>query len=226
MYFVFSEPMQEVGKALDYISIKDNTSGETKKVFLELPTDLWNKEQDRLTLWLDPGRIKTGLIPNENKGLPLEKGHHYTLTIAANLKSAKGVALKKPYTKSVFVVDSDRKQPNETTWRINIPNKDSKDTLQIGFNEPMDAILAKETITIRDNKSGALVSGRFELTANEKQLNFYPKKAWHKGKYKIIIQALLEDLAGNNLNHLFDSDLEQSSDVKNTATKTLSFSIP
>ena len=225
MYFVFSEPMQEVGKAIDFITIKDNTSGEIKNVFLELPSELWNKEHTRLTLWLDPGRIKTALIPNKKEGLPLKQGHNYTLTVSKNLKSAKGVILDKSYSKDFHVIASDRKQPNSNQWQINSPNRDSKDKLEIRFNEAMDAILTMETISIKD-KYNEVINGTFELVSHEHKLNFYPEKTWHKGFYEITILSILEDLAGNNLNHLFDNTLEDNLEKKESSKrKKLSFII-
>ena len=38
-----------------------------KSIFLELENELWNPEHTQLTLWLDPGRIKRDLIPNQRK---------------------------------------------------------------------------------------------------------------------------------------------------------------
>jgi len=223
MYFVFSEPMQEVGKAIDFITIYDNTSRENQQVFLELPSELWNKEHTRLTLWLDPGRIKTALIPNKKEGLPLKEGHHYTLTVAKNLKSAKGIVLDKTYTKNFVVIASDRKQPNSTLWSISAPTKGSRDKLEINFNEPMDAILALETISIQNNDN-EIINGTFELKSQEQKLNLYPEKPWNKGSYEITILSILEDLAGNNLNHLFDSSVQKTSEEKETSeTKTIKF---
>lgn len=43
MYFVFSEPMQEVGNILDYIMVTNKTENIQEEVFLELESELWNK---------------------------------------------------------------------------------------------------------------------------------------------------------------------------------------
>jgi len=58
MYFKFSKPMQEV-RSLDYIKVYNTQNDSLIDVFLDLQPELWNKERTRLTLWLDPGRIKT-----------------------------------------------------------------------------------------------------------------------------------------------------------------------
>lgn len=50
IYLVFSKPMQELGNSLDYITIYDNTSNKEVTVFLELQSELWNKDHNTLTL--------------------------------------------------------------------------------------------------------------------------------------------------------------------------------
>ena len=89
MYFHFSQPMQEVGNALDFISVYNDTDGIATDPFLRLETELWNNDRTLLTLWLDPGRIKTDLIPNKEKGLPLIASKEYTISISEEWKAAK-----------------------------------------------------------------------------------------------------------------------------------------
>ena len=44
-------------------------------VFLTMDPELWDPERRRLTLLLDPGRIKRGLVPNLEAGYPLNEGN-------------------------------------------------------------------------------------------------------------------------------------------------------
>ena len=53
------------------------------------------------------------------------------------------------------------------------------------------------------------VTGSFHVSDNETLLTFYPGDKWKPGLYVLGIEPRLEDLAGNNLNHLFDTDLVQ-----------------
>ncbi len=220
MYFLFSKPMQEVYPALNYITVTENDTGNVVDVFLELNTELWNKEHTQLTLWLDPGRIKTDLIPNKEKGLPLIKGTHYTVTIDQNFKDANSNLLKKTYTKEFTVVARDFEKPVPTNWEL-IANLDE---VTLHFKEPMDAILAKETFHIK-NSANEYVIGDFELINKEKTLKFYPKHPFALGVYTFIIETRLEDLAGNNLNHPFDNDLNKLEKQEFTEIKKLQFII-
>ncbi|WP_422104501.1 hypothetical protein [Winogradskyella sp.] len=220
MYIQFSKPMQQVGSALDYIKVINETQRKEVDVFLELSTELWNKEHTRLTLWLDPGRIKTDLIPNKEKGLPILKGHTYKLVISSGWKDSQGIPLATSYEKLFFVVDRDSKQPNIKTWKLEAQT----DRLIIHFHEPLDAILAKESFNIK-NVEGKTVSGIFELAQNEQILEFYPEQPFKSENYMIYVDSQLEDLAGNNLNHLFDHDVLKGSARDTLEVKTLSFTI-
>lgn len=220
MYFVFSKPMQEVGNSLDFITVFNETINKEVKIFLDLETELWNKEHTVLTLWLDPGRIKTDLIPNIEKGLPILNNNQYSLTIDRNWKDAYGINLAKTYEKEFKVVNRDNSKPLVNKWEL-LANPD---LLIINFNEPLDGILANEVFIIVNSKEN-IISGEFKLTNDEQTLEFTPNKTMIKGDYSIIIESRLEDLAGNNLNHLFDVDLIKNENHEDSETKTLRFTI-
>lgn len=226
IYLVFSNPMQELGNSLDYITLFDNISNKEVTVFLELQSELWNKEHTALTLWLDPGRVKTDLIPNKELGLPIQKGHNYTITINSNWKDAQGQTLNKMFTKTLFVGSRDSEKPNTKNWTINPPKKDTKAPLTIHFNEVLDYFLAMESFTVLDSEKNNIV-GTFSLANKEHELLFHPNQAWKSGTYTIVVENRLEDLAGNNLNHLFDTDLKANNSKVQTKSQTLiSFLIP
>ncbi|MEM9076035.1 MAG: Ig-like domain-containing protein [Bacteroidota bacterium] len=224
MYFVFSEPMQHSRRALDFIKVFDNTIQEETDVFLEMQTELWNKEHTQLTLWLDPGRIKTDLIPNREKGLPLLQNHLYTILIDSLWKSAKGHSLSKKYTKTFHVLEKDLKRPTVDSWNVVVPQKGGQSPLEIYFDEPLDAILTKETIQIT-NSEGESLSGVLSLSENEFKLEFKPIEKWTAGKYSIYVDPVLEDLAGNNLQRLFDTDISTQTNSAERQNNILNFMI-
>jgi hypothetical protein len=217
LYLQFSQPMQGIGQALNFINVVDKTTGEEVEVFLDLESELWNKEHDRLTLWLDPGRIKTDLIPNQELGPPLKAGHEYIIHISEKWVSAKGVPLNKPAIKILYVAEQDREKPDISHWKIDPPAAKSKSPLHLRFGEAMDAILALETIAVID-PNGAVIKGDFELVNKETELLFIPLSNWNKGIYNIQTDPKLEDLAGNNMTRLFDKNLQE--EVEKTMAKT------
>ena len=221
VYVKFSHPMQAVGRALDYISVYNETLEREEDIFLQLESELWNKEHTLLTLWLDPGRIKTDLIPNKEKGLPIQKGNTYSIRFSNNWRSAEGVELKKSYTKTIEVTEKDKRMPTLTDWKFSLPRVLSRSKLSISFPEAMDAVLLSESVRILDAKE-VQKPGIFLLGKSEKELIFQPYDSWEKGDYTLEVKSILEDLGGNNLNGLFDRDITSS--VRDSSrTKVIKF---
>jgi hypothetical protein len=211
-YIDFSVPMRE-GEALQHISLINDRNDTLPYVFLNLQPELWNKERTTLTIWLDPGRIKRELIPNLKMGNPLKKGSVYRLTISNKWKDAQGLPLQQYYSKEFIVYNRDSVSPLPQNWLLNIPAKQTVDPLQIYLNEPLDYFLLQETIQIIDEK-GISVAGTISITQKERCLNFRPLNVWQQGRYRIKVASYLEDLAGNNLNRLFDRDIRIQSSQK------------
>jgi hypothetical protein len=215
LYFEFSQPMTEE-KALQHIFLTDMKGDTIPNVFLELHPELWNEDNTILTLWLDPGRIKRDLQPNKRLGLPLIAGKQYKMVIAKGWEDKLGAKSEQVYTKTFWVTHRDEQYPETSTWQLDIPAVNTQKSLKIHFKEAMDYILLKNTIQITD-ANGNIVLGKVEIEDEEKIYSFTPDKPWTEKKYKIKTEARLEDLAGNNLNRLFDTDLQRnkSSEAKN-----------
>jgi hypothetical protein len=208
MYIRFSRPMQE-GQALENIFMIRNEK-DTVPVFLDLQQELWNKERTILTLWLDPGRIKRGLQPNERSGNPLQQGQHYRLVVKKKWRNTEGLELENGYNKEFTVLARDSISPSIDHWEIETPRAGSVMPLRIKLHEQLDYLLLKNAIRIVDGNNNT-IAGIIETQANETELFFIPDLPWIKGIYKVEVESRLEDLAGNNLERLFDKDLTQQS---------------
>lgn len=205
IYIAFTKPMQE-GLALENISVIKNGKDTIPSIFLDLQPELWNKERMVLTLWLDPGRIKRDLQPNKKLGLPLEQEANYQIVIKQDWRDEEGVSLSHTYSKEFVVGSRDGLSPDPITWTIEIPQAGSRQSLNIELHEPLDYVLLKNAIRVVDN-TGNVVNGVIDVKAKETIVHFTPSVAWRTGDYTIEIESRLEDLAGNNLNRLFDKDL-------------------
>jgi len=214
-YIRFSKPMQQ-GEALDHIRLIKNSQDTLSSVFLDLQPELWNSEGDMLTLWLDPGRIKRGLQPNKLLGPPLNQHEHYTLLIQPNWRDANGVSLNRSYQKNFYTSIRDSISPDPGNWSIQGPTAGSGQGIRIIFPESLDYILLGNTMRIVDEGNNE-VRGVFHVSNYETVLTFVPGEEWKPGSYVLEIEPRLEDLAGNNLNHLFDTDLDR----KQPAPKTV-----
>ncbi len=206
--------MQHVGNALDFITVYNTTEEKEESIFLALETELWNRQHDRLTLWLDPGRIKTDLIPNRERGLPIKKGNAYTITVDKKWKTATGKELTETYQKQWRVTAPDTLKPDVEKWKVDAPSSNSVTAMSIHFNEPLDHVLAQESIGI-NGSNGKPMPGAWDLNKWGTTLHFTPLSSWKKGKYEIVVNSKLEDLAGNNLNRLFDENLGNTAKVVN-----------
>ncbi|MEO1052999.1 MAG: hypothetical protein AAFX87_20355 [Bacteroidota bacterium] len=205
VYLEFSAPMQE-GKSTKYVMLMDANSDTLHDSFLPLKPELWNHDRTRLTLWLDPGRIKRELGPNLHDGSPLEKGKQYHLHVSSQWKDANGQPLVDQYDRTIYVSAADRQHPFTTQWQLSKPKVATSEVLQIDFGESLDYVLANYCLQIKRN--GEMLPGQIALQNEERMWQFQPHELWQRGEYIIEVQSRIEDLAGNNLNRVFDRDLE------------------
>ena len=208
IYLHFSRPMRE-GQSQKYVSMLKNGKDTLPGVFLDLQPELWNPSRTTLTLWLDPGRIKRDLQPNQRLGAPLQVGAHYQFVVSANWPDQQGASLGQSTTKSFLTVQRDSLSPNPAHWHIHPPQTGSLQPLILSFNEPLDYSLLTETIRVLDT-AGKPVMGSWRVGMNEKQSDFKPDKPWQTGQFRLRIESRLEDLAGNNLNRPFDRDITRN----------------
>jgi hypothetical protein len=71
-----------------------------------------------------------------------------------------------------------------------------------------------------------IVEGKVSLEDQERRWTFTPDNVWRRGRYQLIIQTTLEDLAGNNIGKPFEVDLFEGPERRLSATNVkLSFEI-
>lgn len=173
---------------------------------MDLQPELWNNDNTILTLWLDPGRIKRDLQPNKTMGEPLQQASQYLLLIKSDWQGIDGLALRQGYSKTFIVDQRDTLSPNPELWKIQVPKAGTRQSLQINFGEMLDYVLLHKAISIEDDE-GNRVPGLIEIKDNESVLYFRPSSAWEPSTYLLVSESRLEDLAGNNLNRVFDPDI-------------------
>ena len=218
-YIVFSEPMS-LDQALAHIRLRDKTGQVLNRPFLDVQDELWDREHRRLTLFLDPGRIKRGLQPNLSEGAPLSSGQTLTLEVNHLWLDGEGQPLIGDYRKSFRVIEADRESPNPSYWEWVIPAAGSEEPLELRFPEPLDYGLLGSGLAVVDENQRE-VAGRFAIGEAEREWRFQPTLPWRPGRYALQVSPRLEDLAGNNLRRVFDRDLRQQPDTKSTAASTL-----
>jgi hypothetical protein len=223
-YVHFTAPMSR-GNIYDHIRLRDESGKDVELPFLEIDEELWDATMTRLTLIIDPGRIKRGVRPLEEIGPALEAGKSYALVIGREWRDGMGIPLKESFQKTFKIAPPDREPPDPARWKIEAPQAGSRDQLAVVFPEPMDHALAQRLIRVT-GESGELVEGKVSLEDLERRWTFTPDTVWRRGRYQLIIQTTLEDLAGNNIGKPFEVDLFEGVERRlSTTTVKLSFEI-
>ncbi len=223
-YLHFSAPMSR-GEAYRHITLRTEAGEVVAHPFLELPEELWDPELRRFTLLLDPGRIKRGLKPREQFGPPLETGRAYTLEISADWLDANGRPLAAPLRKAFRVADPDDTQPNVERWKIQWPTQATRQPVTIEFDEPLDHGLLQRMIWIVDAEDRVL-TGDVRTSDHDRRWEWTPDASWQPGRYRLVIDTRLEDLAGNSLARPFEVDLFETVEREVTRkTQELEFTI-
>lgn len=204
-YLHFSAPMSQ-GDSYRHVRLLDGSGKAIELPFLELGEELWNSAGTRLTLLIDPGRIKRGLKPREEVGPVLEEGKSYTLVIDSAWPDATGKPLQAGFRKAFKAGKEDDRQPDLKRWVLSAPAKDSREPLVVQFDEPLDQGMLLRVLTIR-RSDGEPVAGRIEIDREETRWQFRPEHPWQAAQYRLIADATLEDLAGNTLARPFEVDV-------------------
>ena len=223
-YVHFTAPMSR-GNIYEHIHLREENGKDVELPFLEIDEELWDTTMTRLTLIIDPGRIKRGVRPLEEIGPALEAGKSYTLVIGSEWRDGAGNPLKESFQKAFKVTAPDREPPDPARWEVQAPQAGTRDPLAVIFPEPMDHALSQRVIRVT-GESGEIVEGKISLEDQERRWAFTPDNVWRRGRYQIIIQTTLEDLAGNNIGKPFDVDLFEGVERRlSTTTVKLSFEI-
>jgi hypothetical protein len=204
-YLHFTAPMSR-GGVYQYIHLLGPGGKEVDLPFLELDEELWDTAGIRLTLFIDPGRIKRGLKPREDVGPVLEKGKAYTLVLDRAWPDADGQPLREDYRKIFTAGPPDNVCPDPQKWQVRAPGAGTREALMAAFPEPLDHALLVRLLTVTD-AGGQPVLGQVQVRSGETAWQFTPEQPWQAGAYRLVIDTRLEDLVGNRIGRPFEVDL-------------------
>jgi hypothetical protein len=215
LYIYFSAPMGLEG-GLDHIRLLDETGRATEDPFLPLNVDLWNADRTRYTVLFDPGRVKRGVLPNEQMGRSLTNGRTYTLVVDESWRDAEGQPLAAPFRREFRVGPSDEHPIEPTTWRLDAPSAGTRDPLIVSFPKPLDYGLLQRALSVWTAR-GDRLEGDMRIEAFETQWIFTPRAPWRAAEYRLIASSTLEDVAGNRIGRSFEVNALASSRGENEA---------
>lgn len=219
LYIEFDQPMGE-GRANEFVELLHDGKV-VENAFLLLQPELWNADHTVLTLWLEPGRIKRDLGPNKKLGPILQEGNTYEVVVNQQFSSNVGLPLQNEFKKTYYVGNRDSKSPDVKHWQLEKPAADDS-PLIIHFDEPLSLKVAVNAMKVMHQ--GTALRGSF-VVISDKSIAFKPQSTWQKGNYIIEVESRVEDLAGNNLNRLFDQDLKKLKAIKDQQVYKISFRV-
>jgi hypothetical protein len=223
-YVCFSNSMQR-GKALDEISLLDSEGRPVADVLYRHPIELWDRTMRRLTVLLDPGRLKRWVGPNVELGPPLKAGEEYTLEIGSGMFDREGRRLPQPFRKRFVVGDPVQEKISVASWRILPPVTGSRHALSLMFKDPLDWAILFRAITV-STPDRSVIEGQVAVDQCEKRWNFTPSSPWMAGTYRITVGSGLEDVCGNTVTGAFDKPLSKNfRPVDATTRSSLSFQL-
>ena len=201
-YIHFSVPMRP-HVAFDYIRLSDASGNVDEAAFMRFSQELWNEDRTRLTVLIDPGRIKREVATNLELGPALLAGEQYALTVEGGWPSADGTAVLSAFTRTFQVSDPLRTRPDASLWNANAPCADTRDPLIVLLDRPFDRHLLMQTIRV-ETDAGAAIEGVIDIAVAEHQWSFTPHLPWSLEDHYLVADPILEDVAGNNFRDLLD----------------------
>lgn len=202
IYVYFSKLMRR-DRVFDAVSLKDADGEAVPGVFFKNRFDLWSPDSMRLTLLLDPGRVKTGLEANAAMDRALTAGRSYSLVIHRTALDACGQPLKQTFTKDFTVTTSDLSIPDIGSWTVFPPRRNTREPVRITLNDRYDHVSLAYRLRVKDPE-GRTVPGEIDVATDESEWHFTPQSPWKEREYVLDVDPTLEDLAGNRLTGLFD----------------------
>ncbi|MCW2522987.1 MAG: hypothetical protein JWO63_1322 [Frankiales bacterium] len=219
-YLQFSAPMSE-GQAATAVTLRRASDDHVlPDVLLAMEPELWDRERTRLTLLLDPGRIKRGLAPQLEAGYPLSAGQDVVLEVADTFADAGGAPLQSPAYRRYRIGPDVRRVVSVSDWTLAPPTAGSTEPLVLRFDRPLDQALARRCLTVQDERRRP-VAGMSTLGEGERDWVYIPDQPWAEGDYTLSVNPVLEDLAGNSLRRVFDLDLTRPEDAPGSTAPTV-----
>ncbi|WP_049642119.1 Ig-like domain-containing protein [Candidatus Rhodobacter oscarellae] len=200
-YIHFSQPMKP-HVAQDYIRLEDAQGNIDDAAFMQFKQELWSPDRTRLTLLMDPGRIKRGVAQNVTLGPALEEGKSYKLVVEGGWPTASGSGETDRFEKAFAVTAPLRTLPDVANWAVSAPRSSTTDPIVVNFDRPFDSIQLQAAIQVHSGSSLAR-AGTSHVNNSGQTWTFVPSGNWATD-ITLSINPTLEDVAGNNFRELLD----------------------
>jgi hypothetical protein len=203
MYIEFSGPMGRPS-GIEHIKLLDDSGTEIPGAFLPLDYEFWSPDHTRFTAFFDPGRVKGGILPNQQMGRALNAGRSVTLVISREWRDQHGLPLKEEFRRALRVGPAATKPLDTASWRLQPPVAGRRDGVVVTFPGPLDHGLLMRALGV--TREGEPVEGDASVDRAETRWTFTPREPWRAGTYHLLALDTLEDVAGNQIGRAFEVD--------------------
>jgi hypothetical protein len=210
LYVWFSAAMSE-GCAAEYVRLARDDGDPITGALLPTEHELWDSSRRRLTVLLDPARIKRGLAGHQEAGYPLRPGEPFRLIVGSGFRDAQGLPLRAPAQRRYHVGGEERRHVDPRTWVLTVPPAGTSEPLRVTFGRPLDHGLLTRCLRV-SGPDEQLVDGTARIGPGERSWQLVPHRDWASGSHRLIVDPVLEDLAGNSVSRVFDRDLTHPED--------------
>jgi hypothetical protein len=216
LYVWFSAPMSE-GSAAEQVRLARDDGSVLTGALLPAEHELWDTSRRRLTVLLDPARIKRGLSGHQEGGYPLRPGEPFRLIVGTGFPDAQGVPLKAPAQRRYHVGAEERRHVDPGRWELTIPAAGTSEPLRVAFGRPLDHGLLARCLRVT-GPGGQSVDGTARTGHEERSWQLVPARPWAPGAHQLVVDPVLEDLAGNSVSRVFDRNLDRPEDQPRPAS--------
>ena len=203
MYIEFSGPMGRP-TGIPHMKLLGPDGREIEGAFLPLDYEFWDRAHTRFTAFLDPGRVKSGILPNKQMGRALDAGRTVTLVISPDWRDEHGLPLKNEFRRVFTVAPPVLKPLDPRAWRIEPPAAGSRNALVVTFPKPLDHGLLMRALGV--TRDAVAIAGDVTVEDAETRWLFTPRETWRAGRSNLLALDTLEDVAGNQIGKAFEVD--------------------
>ncbi len=126
-------------------------------------------------------------------------------------RDAAGTPIRAPAERRYQVGGDERRRVEPGRWALSVPATGTADPLQVTFDRPLDHGLLSRCLRVT-GPHGQPVEGSAATGPQERSWRLAPRQPWRSGTHRLVVDPVLEDLAGNSVSRVFDRDLTRPGD--------------
>lgn len=176
----FAQP-QRLPFAVDRVKLLDAQGVPLEGALLDLA--LPGADGRRVSVLMDPGRVKRGAGPNRDAGRALQAGDTVRLVVEDRV------------VKMWAVTEAVSHALRPDAWQFEAPRAGSRQALVVDLREPISS--TGESLIAVVDAAGRRIRGQAALSHGDAVWTFRPAQPWRQGLHQLVLHPELEDPAGN-----------------------------